>query len=533
MEHLSKNRKITIMLTILVSMLFSSLSQTIVDTALPRIVSDLGGMDYYTWIYTIYMLSTSIMVILVGKLSDIYGRKVFLLSGITVFMLGAFLSGTSTSMVQLIVYRGIQGLGGGTIMSASMTTVADLFSPAERGKWQGVMGGVFGLSSVIGPTLGGYVVDHWAWHWIFWVFLPLGLVALIFINVLYPKHERNGEKEKVDYLGALFLVVTLIPLLLGFTWAGTKYNWGSTQIVSMFSIAIIGVILFLIAESKVANPILPLYLFKNSIFSISNLMGFLIGMGMFGSIMFIPLFVQGVIGSSATQSGVVLMPMTLSLVVASAISGQITSRSGRYKILAIFGSAIVAFGMFLLSKMDIHTTNSTVTMNMIVLGSGMGIIMPLFVLTVQNAVDKKLLGVATSAVQLFRQIGGTVGVSVMGTVMNHSMNNHLTKNITPQEQSLLSKMGMGHINNPQVLFDPKQIAQIKAMIPQQAMHIFEQVLATIRESLAVGIKDVFFYGFLLMAANIIIVFFLKEIPLRKSMNEETQNTMNSELIEQN
>ncbi|WP_339061564.1 MDR family MFS transporter [Tepidibacillus marianensis] len=533
MEHLENNKKITIMLTILVSMLFSSLSQTIVDTALPRIVSDLGGMDYYTWIYTIYMLATSIMVILVGKLSDIYGRKVFLLSGIAVFMLGAFLSGTSTSMVQLIIYRGLQGVGGGTIMSASMTTVADLFSPAERGKWQGVMGGVFGLSSVIGPTLGGYVVDHWAWHWIFWIFLPLGLVALVFIYVLYPKHEKQGEKEKVDYLGALFLVMTLIPLLLGFTWAGTKYDWGSTQIFSLFSIAIVGVVLFLFAESKVANPILPLQLFKNSIFSISNLMGFLIGMGMFGSIMFIPLFVQGVIGSSATQSGVVLMPMTLSLVVASAISGQITSRTGKYKYLAVIGTTIVAIGMYLLSRMNIHTTNSRVTINMIILGSGMGIIMPLFVLTVQNAVDKKLLGVATSAVQLFRQIGGTVGVSIMGTIMNHSMNNNLTKEITPDAQSLLSKVGLDHINNPQVLFDPKRIEQIKAMIPPQSMHVFEQVLATIRDSLAVGIRDVFFYGFLLMALNIGIVFFLKEIPLRKSMDEEHHNSTNSELLEQN
>ncbi|MFV9510236.1 MDR family MFS transporter [Tepidibacillus sp. LV47] len=519
MEHLERKKKITIMLTILVSMLFSSLSQTIVDTALPRIVADLGGMDYYTWIYTIYMLSTSIMVILVGKLSDIYGRKVFLLSGIAVFMLGAFLSGTATSMLQLIIYRGIQGLGGGTIMSASMTTVADLFSPAERGRWQGVMGAVFGLSSVIGPTLGGYIVDHWEWHWIFWIFLPLGFVALFFIYTLYPKHNFHGQREKVDYYGALFLVITLIPLLLGFTWAGTKYNWSSMQIISLFSVATIGLILFLIAESKVENPILPLHLFKNSIFTISNLMGFLIGMGMFGSVMFIPLFVQGVIGSSATQSGVILMPMTLSLVIASTISGQITSRTGKYKFLAIIGIAIVTIGMFLLSRMTIDTTNTTVTLNMIVLGSGLGVVMPLFVLTVQNAVPKRLLGVATSAVQLFRQIGGTVGVSIMGTIMSHSMNRNLAKEIPPQAKHLMETIGLDHVKNPQVLFDPERITQLKAMIPAKAIHIFNQVLEAIRVSLASAIKDVFFYGFLIMLVNIVFVFFLKEVPLRKSTKE--------------
>ncbi|MFX0560013.1 MDR family MFS transporter [Tepidibacillus infernus] len=519
MEHLENKKKITVMLTIMMAMFFASLSQTIVDTALPKIVADLGGMDYYTWIFTIYMLATSITVILVGKLSDIYGRKWFLISGISVFMIGAFLSGTATSMTQLIIYRGIQGLGGGTIMSSSMTTVADLFSPAERGKWQGLMGAVFGLSSIIGPTLGGFIVDHYSWNWIFWVNLPTGILALILIYILFPKHEARVEKAKVDYFGAMFLVVTLVPLLLGFSWAGNKYAWGSTQIITLFIIAAVGLFLFILMESKVADPILPLHLFKNSIFTVANTIGFLTGIGLFGSIMFIPLFIQGVIGSSATQSGLVLMPMTISMVIASTLSGQITSKTGKYKKLAIFGATVVVISMYLLSRMDINTTNITAVINMVILGAGLGIIMPLFVLTVQNAVSPQFLGVATSSVQLFRQIGGTVGVAIMGTIMSHKMNEDLAKLIPSKAKELFAKSGLNQLTNPQVLFDPEGIEKIKAMIPPEALNIFNQIVEAVRVALSHAIESVFFYGFLIMFINLVLVFFLKEIPLRKSTRE--------------
>jgi len=523
MESFDKKKKITVMLTIMLAMFFASLSQTIVDTALPRIVADLGGMDYYTWIFTIYMLATSITVILVGKLSDIYGRRLFLLLGISVFMIGAFLSGTSQTMIQLIIYRGIQGLGGGTIMSASMTTVADLFSPAERGRWQGAMGAVFGLSSIIGPTLGGFIVDQLSWHIIFWVNLPIGLIAFIFIYRLFPKHEKNKQKEKIDFFGAIALVVTLIPLLIGFSWAGNQYSWNSTPIITLFSIAFIGLVTFILIEKNVDSPILPLQLFKNRIFTVANTIGFLTGIGLFGSIMFIPLFIQGVIGASATKSGLVLMPMTLSMVFASTISGQITSRTGKYKKLAIFGASVVALAMYLLSTMNMNTDSTTVLTYMIILGAGLGVIMPLFVLTVQNAVDPSQLGVATSSVQLFRQIGGTVGVSLMGTIMSHQMSLKLNQSISSEAKNLIATTGMGKLTNPQVLFDPEGIEKIKASIPPEALSVFQNVLEGVRISLASAIESVFFYSFIIMAINLVLVFFLKEIPLRRSQYEDKEN----------
>lgn len=337
--------------------------------------------------------------------------------------------------------------------------------------------------------------------------LPTGILALILIYILFPKHEIRVEKAKVDYFGAMFLVVTLVPLLLGFSWAGNKYAWGSTQIITLFIIAAVGLFLFILIESKVADPILPLHLFKNSIFTVANTIGFLTGIGLFGSIMFIPLFIQGVIGSSATQSGLVLMPMTISMVIASTLSGQITSKTGKYKKLAIFGATVVVISMYLLSRMDINTTNITAVINMVVLGAGLGIIMPLFVLTVQNAVSPQFLGVATSSVQLFRQIGGTVGVAIMGTIMSHKMNEDLAKLIPSKAKELFAKSGLNQLTNPQVLFDPEGIEKIKATIPPETLNIFNQILEAVRVALSHAIESVFFYGFLIMFINLVLVFF--------------------------
>lgn len=253
MEHLHLRQKITIMLAIMASLLFASLNQTIVGTALPVIVTELGGMEFFNWVFTIYMLTSSVTAILVGKLSDIYGRKVFILSGLGLFMIGTFLCGTSTTMTQLILYRGLQGFGGGLIMSTSFASVGDLFSPRERGKWQGLLAAVFGLSSVFGPTLGGYIVDHFDWHWVFWIFLPIGLIAFILILRLFPKTDV-GEKKKIDYLGSLFLVLTIIPLLLAFTWAGNEYAWSSIQIVTLFSFSVLSLVAFLFTEKRAGKP---------------------------------------------------------------------------------------------------------------------------------------------------------------------------------------------------------------------------------------------------------------------------------------
>lgn len=521
MEHLDSKRKITIMIAIMAAMLFASLNQTIVGTALPKIISILGGMEYYSWVFTVYMLTSGITTILVGKLSDIYGRKPFLLLGIAVFIAGSFLTGTSTNIVQLIVYRGIQGIGGGMIMSCSFTAIGDLFAPRERGRWQGLMSASFGLASVFGPTLGGYIVDHMEWHWVFWVFLPFGIVALLMIWFMFPK-AAGKPGESVDYFGSLFLTLTIVPMLLAFTWAGSKYAWGSGVILSMFAFTIVALILFIVIENRVKNPVLPLFLFKNSIFTISNIIGFTIGAGMFGAIMYMPYFIQGVMGTSATNSGYVTMPMTLSLVAGSTVSGQIVSRTGKYKMLAFIGLAVLTAGMLLLSTMGRETTTLHAILYMIVVGVGIGLGMPIFTLTVQNAVDQKYLGVASASSQFVRSLGGTVGVAVMSTVMTHRMAGkmaELSAGAPVNTTNIPADVGqkLAALQNPQVLLDSEKLSAIRNSLPAQYQTIFTGLLDRLREALSYSLSGVFLTGAIVVAAAIVLTFFLKEIPLRSGV----------------
>ena len=280
MQELDYRRKVTVMLAIMAALLFASINQTIVGTALPKIIAKLGGMDYYSWVFTIYMLTSSIATILVGKLSDMYGRKPFILIGLGVFVVGAFLCGTSRTIFELILYRGIQGAGAGVIMSTAFTSIADLFAPRERGRWQGLMSSVFGLASVFGPVLGGYIVDNADWHWVFWVFLPFGIIAIGMIYWLFPRAVHR-EKQTVDYWGSLLITTTMVPFLLAFSWAGTKYEWTSLTILGLFAFTLVSFLLFIYVEKQARNPVIPLHLFRNDIFTISNVIGFIVGAWMY------------------------------------------------------------------------------------------------------------------------------------------------------------------------------------------------------------------------------------------------------------
>jgi EmrB/QacA subfamily drug resistance transporter len=527
MEHLDHKKKITIMVAIMAAMLFAALNQTIVGTALPRIIAELGGMDYYSWVFTIYMLTSSVTAILVGKLSDMYGRKPFILLGIGLFVIGSFMNGTSSDIVQLIVYRGLQGFGGGMIMSTAYTAIGDLFAPRERGRWQGLMSSVFGLASVFGPTLGGYIVDHAPWHWVFWVFLPFGIVAFALIWTLFPSVPRK-ETAPVDYFGSLFLTVTMVPMLLAFSWAGSKYAWGSGQIIGLFGFSAVALVIFIFVEKVVKSPVLPLHLFKNSIFTVSNMAGFTMGAGMFGAIMYMPFFVQGVMGTSATNSGYVTMPMTLSLVAGSALGGQLITRTGKYKALAIVGLIIMTAGMYSMSYMGTNTTIPIAVLNMILVGLGLGVAMPVFTLTVQNAVDQKLLGVATASSQLFRSLGGTIGVSIMGTVLAHRMASKMQELTSAAGGGAdLSKMSpdvaqkLEALRNPQVLVDPSQLEQIRQSLPAPMQDMFTKLVDMLREALAYSLSGVFLTGSIIVVAAVVLTFFLKEIPLRTSRKKPT------------
>ncbi|WP_409251051.1 MDR family MFS transporter [Bacillus sp. SCS-153A] len=526
MEHLEPRKKILIMMAIMSAMLFAALNQTIVGTALPTIISDLGGIEYYSWVFTIFMLTSSVTAILVGKLSDMYGRKPFILVGIGVFTLGSFLNGLSGSIIELIAYRGIQGFGAGMIMSTSFTAVGDLFAPRERGRWQGLMSGIFGLASVFGPTLGGWIVDNAEWHWVFWVFLPFGLVAFLMIWKLFPS-QTVKERKKVDYLGSLMLSLTIVPLLLAFTWGGNEFDWASYQVIGLFIITAAALTFFIITEKRAANPVLPLHLFKNDIFTLSNVIGFILGAGMFGAIMYMPFFIQGVIGTSATKSGFVMMPMTLSMVAASAIGGQLITKTGRYKLIALLGLFIMGSGLALLSIMDTDTTNMTAVINMIIVGSGLGLSFPVFTLTVQNAVQHQYLGVATAASQLFRQIGGTVGVAVMGTVMNNSMASKMNQELSSLKENTNieslppeSAAQLQSLQSPQSLMNGEKLQEIQASLPPEMQEAFGKMIEIVRDSLSYSLTNVFLIGAVIMSAGFLLTFFLREIPLRKTNKEE-------------
>lgn len=527
MTHLTNKKKITIMIAILTSLFFAAINQTIIGIAMPRIIAKLGGMDYYSWAITIYLLTSTVSSILVGKLSDIYGRRPFLLLGISVFMIGAILSGFATNIFQLISFRAIQGAGAGIIMSTVFTAVGDLYEPRERAKWSGVMSAVFGISSVAGPLLGGYIVDHLDWHWVFWIFLPLGVIAFILILINFPKGtKRTGES--VDYWGSFFLTSTIVPLLLAVSLAGdgpNKYAWGSWQIIGLFTITIVALIFFIWIQTRVKSPVLPLGLFKNSIFTVSNLVTFFLNAGMMGAIIYVPFFVQGVKGISPTIAGYVAMPMSIAMLLASALSGNLMTKTGKYKKRGILGLIVMTIGIMLLYFMTPETPIYVLIAYLLILGFGLGLAMPVFTITVQNAVAPQQIGVATATSQLFRNLGGTIGIAVMGSILSTSIANKMAELSGIKGQSTIPVSTdpalaeeFALFNNPQNLLDqPKIEATLESLSPESQV-IFTKILDTVQEALSYAITTTFLVGAIMAAVAVIIALFLKEIPLRSGKN---------------
>jgi len=513
---------------LMLGLLLGALDQTIVGTAMPRIISVLGGLDRYAWVVTAYLVTSTISVPIVGKLGDQFGRKWFYVVGIVIFLIGSALAGASgewgklpvigDGMNQLVVFRALQGIGAGIMQGNSFAIIGDLFPPAQRGKLQGLFGAVFGIASVIGPTVGGYITDNLDWRWVFYVNLPIGAIALAVLITTMPVIRASNIVQKIDYLGAATLTACLVPLLLAFTWAGGQYAWGSPQVLTAFGLALAMAVLFVFIESRAAAPILPLDLFTNRIFTVSCLVVFATGFGMFGTILFIPLFIQGVIGTTATQSGQILTPMMVGLIVSSIVGGQIISRTGRYRIPAITGLVVMAFGIFLLAQQDIHTTSALAVRNMIVVGLGLGVTMPVFTIAVQNSAPFSRLGVVTSGVQFFRSIGGTVGAAVMGSFLNSRLSSALTANVSPQlRQTLAQGPTHGQIN-AQALINPATTQAMQAAfakIPGGAQ-LFAQFITALKLSLSSAIQQVFTIGFVVVAVAAVICFFLPEIPLRRT-----------------
>jgi EmrB/QacA subfamily drug resistance transporter len=475
--------------------LLASLDQTIVATALPTIVGDLGGVSHLSWVVTAYLLASTIVTPLYGKLGDLYGRKTVLQTAIVIFLVGSALCGLSWNMTSLIAFRALQGIGGGGLMVTTTAAIGDIAAPRDRGRYQGYLGAVFGVSTVIGPLIGGFFVDHLSWNWIFYINLPIGAVALAVIAVAF--HARaDRERHSIDYLGAGLLAGGLSAIVLFTSLGGTTYDWGSIQTISLAVIGVVLLVLFLFAESRAAEPILPLSLFRNRIFSVTSAIGFIIGVALFGAITYLPLYLQIVKSRSATESGLLLTPMMAGLLITSIASGNLISKTGRYKPFPIIGTAIASVGLILLSRLTVSTPIWLAALYLLVLGLGLGFVMQVLVLAAQNAVPYRMLGVATSGSTLFRQIGGAIGVSVFGAIFANRLASELAQRLPPG------------VHVPAAA-NPALVRQLPPAIKQPFVEAF-----------TAAITPVFLVAAGFAVAAFLLTWLLREVPLRATSAAE-------------
>lgn len=454
---------------LMLGMFVAAISQTIVGPAMPRIVAELGGMDHYSWIATAAMLVSAVAVPVVGKLSDMYGRKSFYIGGLVVFMLGSILSGMATNFWFLVVARAVQGLGMGTLMPLSQTIIGDIIPPRQRGKYQGIMGAVFGVSSIAGPLFGGWVTDNFGWRWLFYLTLPLGVLALAFL-AKFMNLAHTGKAGKFDLIGALTLTPGLVIGLLAISWGGNTYDWDSAVIITMLIVAALFIAAFVVVEMRAENPLIPLRMLGDSRVSLSVLASFGVAVAMFGSIIYIPVFAQGVLGVSATNSGAILIPLNLAMIITSILMGLMITKWGRYRGLLILGGVIMSIGYVLLAGLDWQASQLHLTLVMIVIGIGLGMCMQTYTLIVQNAVPREELGVATSAVQFFRNVGSTIGTAVLGSVMSSNLMPKIQAQLPPQAIQAMQKFGDKSGAGASAVLDPSKLSGLPAPIAEAIRH---------------------------------------------------------------
>ena len=501
----------------MLALLLAALDQTIVGTAMPRIVAELNGLNYYSWVITAYLVASTIMVPIAGKLGDLFGRKPFLLAGMIGFVVASALCGQSHGMLELVIFRTIQGIFGGMLFATVFAVIGDLFPPSQRARLGGLFGAVFGLSSIVGPTAGGYITDSWGWRWVFYVNLPVGVIAVLLVIAFMPFVRSSASLRDIDFPGAAALVGGLVPLMVALS-ITRDHGWTSPEVLGLLTVAAVLLAVFFVLEIRTDHPIVPFSLFKNSTFSVSMLVGFLTGFGMFGTIVFVPLVYQGVLGVSATNSGQLLTPMMLGLIVASVLVGQAMVRIRYYRFLGTAGIIVMLLGMWLLSQVTVTTSRFEVVRDIVLVGAGLGTTFPLYLTAVQTALPRNFLGVASSQIQFWRQIGGTIGTAVLGSVLAQRLPAHIqaqVANLNLPAQFLRSVSGGG--TNPQTLFDPAQIAIRRAQasaLGSQGATIFDQVLHAIRAGLAATLHEVFLYGAAVLIVALIASVFLKDVPLR-------------------
>jgi EmrB/QacA subfamily drug resistance transporter len=516
--RLTRPQMFATMTGLLLAVLLAALDQTIVGTAEPRIIAQLSGFDRYPWVSTMYLLTSTLAVPIFAKLSDMYGRKWFFLGGSIMFVVTSALCGAAGTlsflpidgMNQLIVFRGLQGIGAGTMMGLAFTIIGDVFSPAERGKYTSFFAATWGLASIFGPTLGGWLTDQISWRAAFYVNLPVGLIAIATIYFQFPELHPEGVERRLDWAGVGSLILCIVPLLLALNWV-TDYGWGSTRVASLLVFSAVMLAVFLRSETKAIEPLIPLSLFRNPIISLCSLAVFLLGMGMFGVIIYLPLFMQGVMGVSATQSGNLLTPLMMGAVAGSVVTGQLTLRLQSYKIAAVCGSLLVAAGMILFARMGAATQRMDVILAMVIAGMGMGLLQPVYTVAVQNVAPRKYMGAATASTAFFRSIGSTMGVAIFGSVLLTSYHHDLTTGIPPGTPPGALKL----FSNPLRLSQMRD--KLDAIFGQSASgrHLLQMLLANVRTGLLHGLQRVFFASAVIMTLAVILHLLLRDVPLRR------------------
>jgi EmrB/QacA subfamily drug resistance transporter len=520
--NLNQRAKMEILFAIMLGLFLGALDQTIVAVALPRIITDLGGQELLTWTVTIYLLTSTISVPFYGKLSDLYGRKPMLMIGITIFLIGSALSGLSQNMNELILFRGIQGLGAGALFPVSLAVIGDLFTPAERGKYQGLFGGVFGIAAIIGPLLGGFLTEHASWHWIFYINIPIGIVALFVIGRLLPNVRRPDASRNLDIAGGAVFIVAVSALLIGLT-NKASYDWNTFEVGGLLLISAVVGLVFVIIEARAKEPIVPLGLWRDRTYAGSIVATFLISFGFFGAAVFLPQWFQFVYGATPTNSGLYTLALLAGLIVGSVGSGQIVSRTGKYKVLILAGLAVMAFGLWLMSHIEHDTPLPVIWAWMAVTGLGIGPTLAVFTIVVQNAVPVRALGVATSNLTFFRQIGGSVGLALLGTIFANRLASEIgpqsiAAGVPPQLVNQFAQQNSGQSATNLIQVGVDLGTQLLAQVPAQYQAIVKPVIPNlvtgIYQAFSLAVGEVFLIGAGMTVAAFVATLAIRELPLR-------------------
>ena len=512
--ELTTRIKVLATIGVMLALLLAALDQTIVGTALPRIVAELNGLDRYSWLITGYLVASTVVVPIAGKLGDLFGRKPFLIAGMIGFVAASALCGVAQDMSQLIVFRIVQGLFGGMLFASAFTVLGDIYAPAERARIQGLFGAVFGLSSIVGPVVGGFLTDNLGWRWVFYVNLPVGLLGVLVVAAFLPFVRTAASWRDIDFVGSAALAAGLIPVLVALSVAKDQ-GWTSFEVLGLLGFGLTMLVAFFIIEQRVKAPIVPFSLFKNRAFAVSMVVGFFAALGMFGMIIFVPLELQGVLGASVTNSGLLLTPMMLGLIVASILSGQLIPRIKHYHYLGTIGIALMMIGIYLLAQTTTSTSQTSITIDIVMVGLGLGTTMPLYINAVQSALPMRYLGVGTSQIQFWRNVGGTVSSAILGSILAQRLPGAIAAEVAKLHLPATALGALGKsAGNPNELLDPAQIAARKASLPAQLAPLYEQAIHAVRTALALTLHDLFLIAIALSAVALIASLLMPDVPLR-------------------